>query len=250
MEKINLLELLKNCPSGMELYSPMFDNLYFDYVNEDNIGYPIKCYIQNDSYRTSTAFNMYGEYTFNQNSKCVIFPKGKTSWYDFTMPFKDGDIVAYQENKEDSVQIFIFKEFITNEQARCYAFFDNEKFLDINENTYYINRLATDEEKEIFFKAIKDNGYKWNEDTKTFEKLTKTKSKFNISSLTPFESKVLVRSENHNIWKPALFGFFIESKKYYYTVGGTCWTQCIPYKDNEYLLATTDDCDEYYKTWE
>lgn len=255
MEKINLLEILKDCPSGMELYSPMFDNLYFDYVNEDKeypIGYPIRCYIQNDSYRTSTAFNMYGEYTFNQNSKCVIFPKGKTTWEGFIPPgkFKDGDIVAYQDDEKNSVQIFIFKEYITNEKARCYAFFDDENFLDINENTYYVNRLATDEEKETFFKAIKDNGYKWDEYTKTFEKLTKTKSKFNISSLTPFESKVLVRSENHNIWKPALFGFFIESKKYYYTVGGTCWTQCIPYKGNEYLLATTDDCDEYYKTWE
>ena len=250
MGKINLLELLKDCPSGMELYSPMFDNLYFDYVNEDSIGYPIKCYIQNDSYRTSTAFNMYGEYTFNQNSKCVIFPKGKTTWEGFIPPgkFKDGDIVAYQDDEEDCVQIFIFKKYINNEQARCYAFFDTDKFLDINENTYYINRLATDEEKEIFFKAIKDNGYKWNEDTKTFEKLIKPK--FNISSLTPFESKVLVRGDYNNIWKPALYGIFIESMKLYCVLGGSCWGQCIPYDGNEYLLGTTDDCDEYYKTWE
>ena len=31
-------------------------------------------------------------------------------------------------------------------------------------------RLATEEEKEKLFKAIKDNGYKWNAETKTLEK--------------------------------------------------------------------------------
>jgi hypothetical protein len=247
MEKINISELLRDCPTGMELDCVMYQDVYFDYVDTLNI---IHCYIQHETHKSSITFNQFGTPNSDIKSKCVIFPKGKTSWHDFTIPFKDGDIVAYQDDEKNSVQIFIFKEYITNEKARCYAFFDDENFLDINENTYYVNRLATDEEKEIFFKAIKDNGYKWDEYTKTFEKLNKTKSKFNISSLTPFESKVLVRSENHNIWKPALFGFFIESKKYYYAVGGTCWTQCIPYDGNEYLLATTDDCDEYYKTWE
>jgi hypothetical protein len=33
------------------------------------------------------------------------------------------------------------------------------------------NRLATEEEKARLFQAIKDNGYKWNAETKTLEKL-------------------------------------------------------------------------------
>ena len=36
----------------------------------------------------------------------------------------------------------------------------------------------------------------------------------------------------------------------YGVVGGICWAQCIPYEGNEHLLGKTDDCDEYYKTWE
>jgi hypothetical protein len=155
--------------------------------------------------------------------------------------------------------------------------------------------FATEEEKERLFQEIKNNGYKWNVETKTLEKTNKPifkvgqkikikndsiieireitdyyyistngckfeikyqdnyelmPNKFDISSLIPFESKVLVRSENHNIWKPAIFGFFVESNKNFYVLGGTCWTQCIPYKGNEYLFKTTDDCNEYYKTWE
>lgn len=33
--------------------------------------------------------------------------------------------------------------------------------------------FATEEEKQKLFKAIKDNGYKWNEQTKTLEKVKK-----------------------------------------------------------------------------
>ena len=28
------------------------------------------------------------------------------------------------------------------------------------------------------------------------------------------------------------------------------YSQCIPYEGNEHLVGKTDDCDEYYKTWE
>jgi hypothetical protein len=37
--------------------------------------------------------------------------------------------------------------------------------------------LATEEEKQKLFKAIKDNGYKWNSETKTLEKLIEPKFK-------------------------------------------------------------------------
>lgn len=39
------------------------------------------------------------------------------------------------------------------------------------------------------------------------------------------------------------------------SIGGYNWKllsyfqQCIPYEGNEHLLGTTDDCDDYYKTW-
>lgn len=30
----------------------------------------------------------------------------------------------------------------------------------------------------------------------------------------------------------------------------TITKQCIPYKGNEHLLGTTNDCNDFYKTWE
>lgn len=72
-------------------------------------------------------------------------------------------------------------------------------------------------------------------------------NKFDITTLIPFESKVLVRSADGDLWKPAIYGF--STSKGCYVVGGVHWHQRIPYEGNEHLLGTTDDCDEYYKTW-
>lgn len=75
--------------------------------------------------------------------------------------------------------------------------------------------------------------------------------KFDINTLIPFESKVLVRSMINDTWKPATFGCITEkSSSPFVTVGGVSWVQCIPYKGNEHLLSKTDDCDSYFKTWE
>lgn len=73
-------------------------------------------------------------------------------------------------------------------------------------------------------------------------------NKFDISNLVPFESQVLVRNFNGDIWRYAIYGLTHSDR--YFVVGGIYWNQCIPYEDNKHLLCTTNDCDEYYKTWE
>ena len=90
MGKINIAELLKDCPKGMELDCAMYEDVYFDYVDELNI---IHCYIQHKTYKTSITFNQHGTPNSDYKSKCVIFPKGKTTWEEF-QPFVDGVILA------------------------------------------------------------------------------------------------------------------------------------------------------------
>lgn len=72
-------------------------------------------------------------------------------------------------------------------------------------------------------------------------------NKFDITTLKPFESKVLVRDNGEYLWKPAIYG--LSHSKGCYVVGGVCWRQCIPYEGNEHLLSTKKDCDEFYKIW-
>ena len=76
-------------------------------------------------------------------------------------------------------------------------------------------------------------------------------TKFDITTLVPFESRVLVREMNCT-WLPAIFGFHNKKDKVYpfCVVGGEWYTECIPYEGNEHLLGKEEDCDEFYKTWQ
>lgn len=42
-----------------------------------------------------------------------------------------------------------------------------------------------------------------------------------------------------------VYGYFTP----FCVTGGESYQQCIPYKGNEYLHKTTDECSEYYKNW-
>ena len=357
--KINIAELLKDCLSGMELDCTIVDGLYFDKVTENN---EIKCYSKRFYESTSTCnsicFYSDGSYLNHTKAKCVIFPKGKTTWEGFVPPckFKDGDIV-YTCNDDKDEYIFIFKSITENTHVNSYLYLKGDYLKTIKtwltncDNKYL--RLATKEEKEKLFDAIKANGYKWNEETKTIEKLVEPKfkvgdviqdidtykvkitevniedecygyesmiakgigsisfseqdnweldpkikpkfkvgdkvrvkngvsepriidgvfdtfyslqmlgkidftdqdnwelapNKFDINTLKPFESKVLVRDINTDKWIGAFYSHCKSNGKKFYTIGSSYYYQCIPYEGNEHLLDTNDDCDNFYKTW-
>lgn len=240
MEKINVAELLKDCPKGMELNCLMYDGCTFDGIAESE-DYPIKIQAPDGAF----VFTKYGSISEIESAKCVIFPKGKTTWKGFQRPFKDGDIVAIGDKL--SVQVFIFKEYIKarNNYVRCYMMLDNDETLNTKGGKYYVPRLATEEEKQKLFKAIKDNGYRWNAETKTLEKLVEPK--FDITTLRPFD-KVLVRDEAEEQWRMEFF-WRIDNNKFMFACYRHSWIQCIPYEGNEHLLNTTDNCDDFYITW-
>lgn len=255
MEKINIAEILKYCPKGMELDCTMFYNVKFDHV--DAIGnYPIAVTIGEE--RNYNYLTEYGEWNGNDMAKCVIYPKGKTTWEGFVPPcnFKDGDVIYVRERL--SKWVSIFKE-DTGDGIATYADYclSSRRFYGINDdsrdlcqnNRIYEKRLATEEEKQKLFKAIKDNGYRWNAETKTLEKEEK-KDKFDIRTLNPFD-KVLTRDNDSQKWGAELFSFYDnESEDYRFQLVGIVYARyCIPFVGNEHLLGTTDDCDEYYKTW-
>lgn len=81
---------------------------------------------------------------------------------------------------------------------------------------------------------------------KDWGQLVKKLKKFDIRKLKPFD-KVLVRDNGCGMWCASIFSHLWRNK--YFCVG-VWYNCCIPYEGNEHLLGTTDDCDEYYKTWE
>lgn len=178
MEKIDIAELLKDCPEGMKLDCLMYDYVSLIQVSDGN-AYPIKIKTPDGQ----VSLTKYGSYSLNKHAKCIIFPKGKTTWEGFILPcnFKDGDVVV-TGNKYKCVAIF----------KSAKSFYDNKGFnyyvlipLYIKEATLRTDdwidgvdtRLATEEEKEKLFKTIKENGYKWNSVTKTLVKLIQPRFK-------------------------------------------------------------------------
>lgn len=178
--KINIAELLKDCPQGMELDCTLFEGLEFDGI-VDNEYLPIRCRVKNPNGGYNVYnFTKYGCWIDTTFAKCLIFPKGKITWDGFVPPckFKDGDIV-YVKSNEQNEYIIIFKE-IKNDHIHKYVCLAYQRLsIDKRALCHFVDaeimRLATEEEKQKIFQAIKDNGYKWNSETKTLEKLPKFK---------------------------------------------------------------------------
>lgn len=169
--KINIAELLKNCPKGMELYSPIFGELKFIEVNAINNNILV---VQQNGY--ITEFESDGRLINCKNGECLLFPsKEKTTWEGFVPPceFKDGDVVATTEGLWIGITTGGKKgKFIP---TYCVIKYDDkfEAYLDRKES-WVFNRLATEEEKQKLFNALKENGSKWNPETKTLEKLAES----------------------------------------------------------------------------
>lgn len=168
MEKINVAKLLKDCPRGMELDCTINNDVKFIKISPSST-YPIILRTKNGYEITLTK---YGQVHNMDDSKCVIFPKGKTTWEGFVPPcqFKDGDILANDDT------VFIYNDMEELSPSPSYYVYviaeKNDLFFAINTSTKkYGTRLATEEEKNILFEAIKNNGYRWHEETKHLEKL-------------------------------------------------------------------------------
>ena len=73
------------------------------------------------------------------------------------------------------------------------------------------------------------------------------KEKFDVNTLQPFD-KVLLRTNERNIWEPDFFGYKDGNWIMCVTTGNV---ECIPYnEETKHLVGTKEDCPEYYKWWE
>ena len=201
-EKINLVELLKYCPKGMEFDCILFsDPVTYDGLNGND--YPIKILTQNN---VSFYLTKEGYLYTMPNSKCIIFPKGKTTWEGFVPPckFKDGDICYIKT--EAFEYIFIFKNSKDDKRIQAYTGLSNYGFYANGNPVCEIKevkeiRFTTNDEKTRLFNAIKNNGYHWNSETKTLEKLVKLEFKINdwvVFNNHPEKGSIYQVKDTHN----------------------------------------------------
>lgn len=179
MEKINIAELLRDCPQGMELYSPIFGKVYLDKVRRY-----LAIIVTTDRKQGDSKEEFLYDGRYGMNGECMLFPsKGKTTWEGFVPPcqFKDGDVIVV------SGAIVLFKQVHSLYEEPHVDFYcgfisKHKTFILKTINSQHCgkissSRYATEEEKAELFDAIKTNGYKWNTRTKTLYKLIEPKFK-------------------------------------------------------------------------
>ena len=254
-ENLNLVEILKDCPKGTRLYSTIFGEVEFGFIEDHSI-YPIVL-ILNGGHEYLTSDGK----LFNQfDGECILFPsREQRDWSKFkhTCKFKDGDILSYQNKYLNNRTIYIYRYHKTNNTAFYVALGgnENETFYIDNEGELALNGydetvcFATEEEKQKLFKAIKDKGYKWNAETKTLEKLVEPK--FDPKTLMAFD-KVLFRDYSINrAWTCGIFSHANFEFTNPFKVGCCSYKCCIPYnEDTKHLVGSQEEAPEYYRYWE
>ena len=142
------------------------------------------------------------------------------------------------------------------------GYFWNDKTNSLEKYKFEVGHcITTTGEHKYVITQIKHNKYIVTTDDKYLkdeilcayqENFNFCQEKFDITTLKPYD-KVLTRGCNESTWKPQLFSYLDNDLKehcYKFVIIGSCsMPQCIPYEGNEHLAGTTNDCDDFYKTW-
>lgn len=193
MEKLNIAELLKDCPKDMELYSPIFGKVYLDKIRPH-----LAIVVTTDKKQGDFKEEFLYDGRYGMSGECMLFPsKDKTTWEGF-IPFNDGDILTYIDHNK--LVIYIYRRNGTRNTSYYvgYSYATNHFY---STPTGALNgdrvdlRLATEKEKQKLFDAIKANGYKWNAETKTLEKLIEENKNSEENKFPSFEPMFKMNDE-------------------------------------------------------
>jgi hypothetical protein len=283
MENLDLREILKDVPRGTKLYSPLFGECSLFAVNNR-----IELLDSNNK-KVWLYYNGKYQQTYNGECMLFPSKEQRDwSQFKVPCQFKIGDIIYHKHNdfisiyKGDGYRFnvgYYTKEKLSYTNLNTFVKIDNsnyrlatnaEKELFYNElqnEGYFWNDKTNSLEKYKFkirdkiqnintknrYKVININqDYYILENNCILECSDQNKFenvKFDITTLKPYD-EVLVRDIYEDYWRFATFGFYKEFGTHpFHTIGGIGFDCCIPYKGNEHLIGTKNECDEYYKTW-
>ena len=152
----NIAEALKYAPKGLKLYTPLFGEVKFKEIDDDN------CIVVDDKYNNRRWFYEYGtffpsdESNFSE-SECLLFPSAShrcwNHWQNTLFLESIGSVC---------VDTITGNKFILGEDG---TYFDNNtgnSYHFSDASNYLLNsRYATPEEAKEFFEELNKNGYKW-----------------------------------------------------------------------------------------
>ena len=226
----NLVNILKHCPEGTKLYSPVYGEVTFTAISNANIilGKATK----RDEGIVTVAFTCFGRLSCEfSNSECILFPsRDQRDWDKFRIPTKKGDVIMFN----GQVPCLVTGDYSRDKKKWVCGLLEDGDFctniIHPSEWNACFYTFATKEIKAKLFKAMDKAGYTW--DGETLKKKQKIQFK-------PFD-KVLVRDNETLKWKCAFYSYFEPFSKYHHVIAGTgAYVMCIPFEGNEHLVGTT-----------
>jgi hypothetical protein len=233
--KINIAEILRDCPKGTKLYSLLYGKCEFEKISNNN-EFPVVVYPE---IKTSpVSFTKYGHYLYEvEDADCVLFPSDKMRcWSKF---FKRGDVLV----DSDLETAVVFDGWANDDYTKFNTTIDYCKMCDKwgkgNICFTWLFRKATDEERAGFIAAA-ERHYVGKYDPKTL-RIKPVKKTFKPKcSFEPFQ-KVLVRNDCENTWCANYFSHYLNNNEYHYACIDTAYRYCVAYEGNERLLGTNNN---------
>lgn len=225
--KINIAEILKDCPKGTKLYSPLFGEVTLEEVDSTwaaTVKIRYKPNIFTNFFKTGLYYNY-------EDAECLLFPSSEMR--DWTKFFKRGDVVikdgggmaavfdgwANDTYTEFNTTVNLYGDGNTGEEKVC--------------DTLLFRKATEEERKQFIEKAERILKGKYNPETLQVEPVKAT------CPFKPFD-KVLVRDNDEGEWYANYFSHYKENNDCPYVCIDNSYIYCIPYEGNEHLLGTTD----------
>ena len=256
-ENIDLTKILKDCPKGWKLYSPIFGEMKFSKIGDND--YSI--IVTQDCHTAS--FTKEGFYYADVDGECLLFPsKDQRDWSKFTAPWykKEMDTIAGPEKQgeQEEPQVYETEDgtIITYSEIDGYKFVE-PKFKVGDKIVNILMKYMVGQEIQGIISEITDNKYVFTDGSYIFissqdswELVPNKKPKFDPKTLNPFD-KVLV-FDSDRPWTPLMFSYLEYSLNY---PRMQCFDfaarKVIPYnKETEHLLGTYNEAPEFYRYWE
>ena len=218
--KLNLCEILKDCPQGETFWSPM-------------LGYVNLCYIDIEAKHVTVTIKIGATWDINANGtitiddvtseEIMLYPsREQRDWNKFTAPwlkkeklvkpkFKVGDRIRHKETNKDDV--------------------------------YEISKVYDD--------SYGIAGFTWVLYMKYQDQYELVLNKFDPKTLKPFDR--VITKNDYDVWTCTLFSHISNKPdtRFMYATCESVYKYCIPYNDEtKHLVGTKEEAPDFYKYWE
>lgn len=229
MEKnnINIIEILKDCPKGMKLYSPLLGDVTFN-------GFDPTCSATiKVKYNQNNCANFFetGLYYNREGAECLLFPSSEMR--DWSKFFKRGDVVITNGGGMTAIFDGWANDTYTEFNTTINLYFNGNTGKEEVGDTLLFRKATEEERKQFIEKAERAFNGKYNPESLQVEPVKPT------CPFKPFD-KVLVRNYDDMVWSANYFSHYKDNNGYHYVCIDNSYIFCIPYEGNEHLLGTTD----------